>query len=65
MKQTMPGVWKTKRMANEALKQQPFTIECRARHIVVPVYERNVLGEKVSEKPIGYCFRLRSSGEQR
>jgi hypothetical protein len=28
----------------------------------VPVYERNLLGEKVSDKPIGYAYRLKAKG---
>ncbi len=53
------SVYKTKRQAIDALNSQPFTIECRARHEIVPVYQRNILGEKESEKPIGYGYRLK------
>lgn len=63
MKQVMPGVWATQQQARDVLNQQPFTKALRARHVVVPVFERNLLGEKVSERPIGWCYRLRAAGE--
>jgi len=56
-------VFKTRQQAHDALNQQPFTAACRARHIIVPVFARNLLGEKTSEKPIGYGYRLRSANE--
>jgi hypothetical protein len=52
-------IYKTRQQAIDALSSQPFTLSCRARHIVVPVYERNLLGEKTSPKPIGYGYRLK------
>lgn len=58
-------IYKTRQQAREALCGQPFTLECRARHIVVPCYARNLLGEKVSPKPIGYSYRLRAAGENK
>ena len=59
----MRNVYQTRTIARDMLNQQPFTQACRARHIIVPVYDRNLLGEKVSEKPIGYAYRLRSANE--
>jgi len=52
-------IYKTRQQAIDALNSQPFTLSCRARHVVVPVYERNLLGEKTSLKPIGYGYRLK------
>jgi hypothetical protein len=52
-------IHKTKRAATDALNNQPFTAECRARHIVVPIFERNLLGEKTKARPIGYGYRLK------
>lgn len=49
----------TKQAARDALNSQPFTAQCRARHVVVPVYERNLLGEKIKPQPIGYSYRLK------
>jgi len=60
MKQVKPGVWATKSMAKSALNQQPFTAACRARHEVVPVYETNLLGERTSQWPLGWGYRLAS-----
>jgi outer membrane lipoprotein-sorting protein len=54
----MANVYKTKQQAQDALNSQPFTLLCRLRHSIVPVYERNLLGEKTSPKPIGYGYRL-------
>jgi hypothetical protein len=51
--------YKTKKQAIDAFNSQPFTLACRARHEIVPVYATNLLGEKTSPKPIGYCYRLR------
>lgn len=51
-------VHKTKQQAIDALNSQPFTLACRARHVIVPVYQRNILGEKESDKPVGYCYKL-------
>lgn len=56
-------MYPTKQQARDALNQQPFTLECRARHIVVPCFERNLLGEVTNPKPIGYGYRLKSRGE--
>lgn len=53
-----PGVYPSKKKAREMLNQQPFTAACRARHEIAPVYERNLLGEKISDRPVGYCYRL-------
>jgi hypothetical protein len=53
------NVYKTKTQAIDALNSQPFTIACKARHEIVPVYKRNLLGEKESAKPIGYGYRLK------
>lgn len=53
-----PGVYPSKRKAREMLNQQPFTAACRARHEIIPVYERNLLGEKISDRPVGYSYRL-------
>ena len=52
--------YKTKQQAIDALNSQPFTLACRARHEIVPVYARNLLGEKTSPKPIGYGYRLKA-----
>jgi hypothetical protein len=54
-------VFKTKNKAIEALNNQPFTVNCRARHEIVPVYKRNLLGEIESTKPIGYGYRLKQA----
>lgn len=51
--------YKTKQQAIDALNSQPFNLACRARHEIVPVYARNLLGEKTSPKPIGYGYRLK------
>lgn len=58
----MQGVYPSRHVAREMLNQQPFTIKCRARHEIVPVYARNLLGEKTSDKPIGYAYRLKAKG---
>jgi hypothetical protein len=55
------SIFKTKRQATDALNNQPFTLACRARHEIVPVYKRNLLGEKESEKPIGFGYRLKQA----
>jgi hypothetical protein len=55
------NVYKTKQKAIDALNTQPFTIECRARHEIVPVYQRNLLGEINQPKPIGYGYRLKAA----
>ena len=52
-------IYKTKKQATDALNSQPFTLDCRARHEIVPVYARNLLGEKIHDKPIGYGYRLK------
>jgi hypothetical protein len=49
----------TRQAASEALHNQPFTAQCRDRHVVVPVYARNLLGEKIKARPIGYAYRLK------
>ena len=51
-------IYKTRKHAQDALESQPFTLACRARHIVVPCYARNLLGEKIHNRPIGYCYKL-------
>lgn len=55
------SIFKTKKQAINALNNQPFTIACRLRHEIVPVYKRNLLGEKESEKPIGFGYRLKQA----
>jgi hypothetical protein len=55
------SIFKTKRQAIDALNNQPFTLACRARHEIVPVYKRNLLGEKELEKPIGFGYRLKQA----
>lgn len=55
----MQGVYPSQKVAREMLNLQPFTLECRARHEIVPVYARNLLGEKTSASPIGYAYRLK------
>jgi hypothetical protein len=55
------SIFKTKRQAIDALNNQPFTVDCRSRHEIVPVYKRNLLGEKESEKPIGFGYRLKQA----
>jgi hypothetical protein len=63
--QALPqNVYRSARIARDMLNQQPFTLECRARHEIVPVFERNLLGEKVGSKPIGYGYRLKSGGRR-
>lgn len=52
--------YRTKAAAREALNAQPFTTACRARHELAPIYDRNLLGEIVNPRPIGYGYRLRS-----
>ena len=52
-------IYKTKTAARDALNSQPFTLDCRARHEIVPVYKRNLLGEIESPQPIGYGYRLK------
>jgi hypothetical protein len=52
------SIYKTKEQARDALNSQPFTLLCRLRHSIVPVYKRNLLGEKTSPRPIGYGYRL-------
>ena len=52
-------IYKTKKQAIDALNSEPFTLACRARHEIVPVYARNLLGEKIHDKPIGYGYRLK------
>ena len=54
----MSTIYKTRQRAIDALNSQPFTLACRARHKIVPVYARNFLGEKIDPKPIGYSYRL-------
>ena len=56
-------MYESKAQAQNALNQQPFTIECRNRHIIVPCFKRNLLGEVISAKPIGYTYRLKSQAE--
>lgn len=56
-------ICKTRKQAMDMLNQQPFTLACRARHIIVPCYARNLLGEKTSPKPIGYAYRLKGQNE--
>lgn len=56
-------ICKTRKQAVDMLNQQPFTLACRARHIIVPCYARNLLGEKTSPKPIGYAYRLKGQNE--
>lgn len=59
-------MYPTKKAATDALNGQPFTLSCRARHIVVPVYERDILGNRTQRKaPIGWGYRLRSVSETR
>ena len=62
-------MWTTRQEAKDNLEQQPFTLACRARHIIVPCYARNLLGE--TNPPIlgnrfppviGWSYRLRSKG---
>lgn len=57
------SVYKTKKQAKEMLEQQPLTLAYRARHIIVPVYKRDLLGDKLSDTPIGYGYRLRAANE--
>lgn len=57
----MRGVYPSIQAARDALNSQPFTLQCRARHEIVPVFERNLLGEKIHPRPIGYCYRLKGS----
>lgn len=52
-------IYKTAAAARDALNSQPFTLACRARHEIVPVYKRNLLGEIESPQPIGYGYRLK------
>lgn len=54
-------IYKTKKQAQTALYSQPFTLTGRARHEIVPVYTRNLLGEKTHDKPIGYGYRLKGN----
>ena len=56
-------MYKTKQAALDALNQQPFTLQCRARHIIVPCFSRNLLGEVQDPRPVGYAYRLRSANE--
>ena len=58
----LQGVYPSIAKARDALNEQPFTLECRARHEIVPVFDRDLLGEKVSEKPIGFGYRLKIAG---
>ena len=51
-------IYKTKQKAIDALNSQPFTLACRARHKIVPCYRRNLLGEILDTKPIGYAYVL-------
>ena len=55
------SVYKTKQQARDALNTQPFTLACRNRHEIVPVYARNLLGEIENPRPIGYAYRLKSN----
>lgn len=56
-------IYKTRMQAINALNSQPFTMACKLRHIIVPCYARNLLGEKINPKPIGYAYRLRGPNE--
>jgi hypothetical protein len=52
------NVYPNRRAARDGLETQPFTLACRARHVIVPVYERNLIGEKTRARPIGYAWKL-------
>jgi hypothetical protein len=52
-------IYETKQKAIDAFNSQPFTLACRLRHEIVPIYARNLLGEKTDPKPIGYGYRLK------
>ena len=58
----MIGIYPSRKVARDMLYQQPFTQRCRDRHEIVPVFDRNLLGEKLSELPIGWTYRLKPSG---
>ena len=55
----MARTYPTKAAARDALNGEPFTLKGRARHEIVPVYERNLLGEITNPRPVGYGYRLR------
>lgn len=56
-------IYKTKKEAINALFSQPIKIECRSRYEIVSIFNRNLLGEKINNKPIGYGYRIKSIGK--